>query len=339
MAKRPARTPSRRRKANPGAAAKRLLKTMTRISMRAGSRAVGRAAKAVAQQTKPPPGAGEWISGHAIGAGGGRRYFLFRPNGVTGRDRRPLLVMLHGCSQSARSFALSTRMNSIAGRAGAFVLYPEQDRRVNPQGCWNWFDTKTRQANAEAATLIAAIDQVCLFYPVDREAICVAGFSAGASMAALLATLHPERFRAVAMHSGVAPGIASSSGSAIAAMRGHHRPTAPAVPQSWPPLLVIHGTADGVVTANNALASARLWATSLGAREATQRTVQRGKRHATTVTDFRLGGRVVVSLHEIDRLAHAWSGGPPKQLFSDPAGPDASRLIWRFFSHRVKSAR
>ena len=71
-------------------------------------------------------------------------------------------------------------MNAIAARAGAFVLYPEQDRRLNPQGCWNWFDTKTRQANAEAATLMAAIDQVCLFYPIDREAIAIAGFSAGA---------------------------------------------------------------------------------------------------------------------------------------------------------------
>lgn len=329
----------RRRKADPGAAARRLMKTMTQISMRAGSRAVKQAVKTASAQSKPPPGAGDWISGHTIGAGGPRRYFLFRPHGVSVTERLPLLVMLHGCGQNARNFARSTRMNAVAARARALVLYPEQDLRFNPQGCWNWYDTKSGQANAEASTLMAAIDQVSLLYPVDREAVAVAGFSAGASMAALLATLHPERFRAVAMHSGVPPGSARSAASAMSAMRGLNRSAAPSGLHAWPPLLVIHGHKDRMVTANNAHAAAQLWASALGAREGAPRTVQRGKRHASTVTDFRSGRRVVVSLNEIGGLGHGWSGGEGKQLFSDPAGPDASRLIWRFVERQLKTAR
>ena len=108
--------------------------------------------------------------------------------------------MLHGCSQDAAAFATSTRMNRIAARERFLVLYPEQDRLANAQGCWNWFDTDSGRAHVEAALILQAIDQACLLYPVDRKRVAVAGLSAGASMAALLASRHPERFKAVVMH-------------------------------------------------------------------------------------------------------------------------------------------
>jgi poly(hydroxyalkanoate) depolymerase family esterase len=336
---------SRRSRKSPlGAAFQRSLRSMTRATLRAGSQAVGRAVgqavKLAAAQTAPPPGAGDWIGGQAIGAGGLRRYFLFRPDGVENGERLPLLVMLHGCGQSARSFALSTRMNRLAARERFLVLYPEQDRRVNPQGCWEWFGTATRKAQAEAATLMAAIDQVCLLYPVDREAVALAGISAGAGMAALLATLHPARFRALVMHSGVPPGAAHSPASAIAAMRGRRAPELPAAAgaQCWPPLLVIHGDADLVVSTSNGHAAARLWAAAHAAREGEPRRVQRGRRYPATVTDFRAGGRLVASVHEVQGLGHAWSGGDGRQAFSDPAGPDASRLAWAFVARQLRAA-
>ncbi|MBN8265311.1 MAG: prolyl oligopeptidase family serine peptidase, partial [Xanthomonadales bacterium] len=218
----------RARRAPLGKSLQRAMTAMTRATLRAGTRVAGEVAGKLARQTveaaraqlRPPPGPGEWISGQAIGAGGMRRYFLFRPPDVANAERLPLMVMLHGCGQTAASFARSTRMNRLAVRERFLVLYPEQDRRVNPQGCWDWYGTVTRQAQAEAATLMAAVEQVCLLYPVDPAAIGLAGLSAGAGMAALLATLHPERFRAVVMHSGVAPGAAHSAASALAAMGG-----------------------------------------------------------------------------------------------------------------------
>ncbi|MGL6109045.1 MAG: extracellular catalytic domain type 1 short-chain-length polyhydroxyalkanoate depolymerase [Rubrivivax sp.] len=286
---------------------------------------------------KPPPGAGDWIAGMAIGPLGARRYRLYRPPGVKFGERLPLLVMLHGCGQDAKSFATSTRMNRVAARGRFAVLYPEQDRLANAQGCWNWFDTKTGRANGEAALILHAIDQVCALYAVDRARVALAGLSAGASMAALLATRHPERFKAVVMHSGIPPGTANSTVSAVSAMRGHRlaKPlvaAAAATVTNWPPLLVIHGGLDLVVSVKNGRAAAQAWAAAAGAREGPWRTVQRGQRYAMTVTDFSGASGKVATLVEVPRLGHAWSGGAPRQAFSDTRGPDASRIAWTFVS-------
>ena len=70
-----------------------------------------------------------------MGATGARRFRLYRPPGVKVGERLPLMVMLHGCGQDAYSFASSTRMNRIVMRERFLVLYPEQDRLANGQGC------------------------------------------------------------------------------------------------------------------------------------------------------------------------------------------------------------
>ena len=122
------------------------LKAVTRSNSRTGARVVSKAVKSRIAALKPPPGPGDWIPGVAIGAAGVRRYRLYRPPGVTLGERLPLMVMLHGCGQDAKSFAISTRMNRIAARQRFAVLYPEQDRLANAQGCWNWFDTRSGRA-------------------------------------------------------------------------------------------------------------------------------------------------------------------------------------------------
>lgn len=165
-----------------------------------------RATKPLRDHHRPPPGEGSWLMGLVMAADGPRRYYLFRPAGVRFGEKLPLLVMLHGCHQDARSFAASTRMNAVAARERFLVLYPEQSRLANPQGCWNWFDAA--RAGAEAGWILKAMDQVGMLYGVDRERVAVAGLSAGASLVALLATSHPERFKALVMHSGVPPGLA-----------------------------------------------------------------------------------------------------------------------------------
>jgi poly(3-hydroxybutyrate) depolymerase len=185
------------------------------------------------------------------------------------------------------------------------------------------------------ALIMKAIDQVCLLYGADRERIALAGMSAGASMAALLATHEPDRFKAVIMHSGIPPGTASSMASAMQAMRGR-RGTAPldATPAdmaaSWPALMVIHGGRDGVVAASNGQAAVSMWAEAAQAQAGSRRRLQRGKRYPMNVTDFSEDRRVVATFVEIGLLAHAWSGGARGQPYSDALGPDASRLAWAF---------
>ena len=222
----------------------------------------------------------------------------------------------------------------MAVRERFLVLYPEQDRTANAQGCWNWYDTRTGRADREAASIDAAITQICLTQPVDAQRIAVVGISAGASMAALLAVRRPERFRAVAMHSGVAPGVAHSTATALSAMLGRRVKAAPAAPLATgihlPALLVIHGSADHVVAPSNGTEAARLWAEIEGAKPITVRSVQRGARYAMKVTDYRAPDRLVATLCEVSGLGHAWSGGAASQSYSDPKGPDASRMIWSF---------
>ena len=320
----------------------RELAAISRSAARTGSRMASKALKPVIEKHKPPAGPGDWLAGMAMGPTGVRRYRLYRPPEVTFRERLPLMVMLHGCGQDARSFAIATRMNRIAARERFLVLYPEQDRLINAQGCWNWFDTRSGRAYGEAALLIKAIDQVCLLYPVDRSRIALAGLSAGASMAALLVMRHPERFKAVAMHSGVPPGTARSALSALGAMNGRRSKlpqtmAAISTVHAWPPLIVIHGSVDRVVATSNGHDAARAWSEAAGARASQARSVQRGNRYAMTVTDYKRRGETVATLVEVDQLGHAWSGGAAKQPFSDQRGPDASRMIWAFAQKQFRS--
>ena len=315
---------------------------MTRTAAASGTRALARTLRPVVARRTPPPGDGAWIPGIAMSATGVRRFRLYRPPGVAFGERLPLMVMLHGCGQDANSFAASTRMNRIAMRERFMVLYPEQDRLANGQGCWNWFDTGTGRAYAEAALIMKALDQVCLLQPVDKARVAIAGLSAGASMAALLVTRHPGRFKAVVMHSGIPPGTAHSPLSALGAMHGHRSPTPLATTPSameatWPPLLVIHGDADAVVSPHNGQAAAQAWARAAGARESPARTVQRGKRYPMSVTDFKRKGSTVATLVAVGRLAHAWSGGAASKPFSDGQGPDASRMAWAFAARQFRS--
>ena len=290
-------------------------------------------------------GAGEFLPGRVLGPRGVRRYRLYLPPGARAGAPMPLLVMLHGCDQDAVSFAASTRMNRVAEKERFAVLYPEQDRLSNLHGCWHWFDLDSGRAQAEATSVLQAIDRVCSAHPVDASAVAIAGLSAGASLAALLAVAHPTRFCAVALHSGVPPGAAHSPAGALRAMRGRARSVPVPVPASaagagaaprWPPLLVLHGTRDAVVAPSNGPETALRWAEACGATEQAPRLEQRGQRHAVCTTDFDVGRRTAVTLLEVRGLGHAWSGGAAAQRYGDAQGPDASRRIWRFVATQLR---
>lgn len=307
-----------------------------------------------------PRGQGRWVRGVAVTGGGMRQFQLYLPPGQRAGQPLPLMVMLHGCHQDAASFAHSTRMHRLADREQFAVLFPQQDRRANAQGCWNWFDQRSGRALQEARIVLAAIDQACLLHGVDRTRVALAGLSAGASLAALLAQQHGGRFRAVVLHSGVAPGAASDARGALAAMQARPRARAGAhsVAQAagidavhatlaataapagggslaqrampWPPALVIHGDRDTVVSPRNALDAVAQWVAHGGGVARPPTTRQRGQRLATEVAQWRRRGDDVVTLVMVNGLGHGWSGGPASLPYGDPSGPDASLLALRF---------
>lgn len=316
---------------------KAFTRQVTRQATQAGKRVAKQVQRAAEERTRPPPGPGDWLAGMALGPAGARRYHLYRPPGLRApNERLPLLVMLHGCGQTGRDFAVATRMNRLAARHRFLVLYPEQDRLANAQGCWNWFDTRTGRAAAEAATVLAAVDQACTLYGADPARVAVAGLSAGASLAALLAAGHPSRFVAVAMAAGVGPGAAHSTATGLSAMRGR-RPLHLEVTGALPPLLVLQGSADSVVSPACGEAVAQAWATASQAMPGPVQARRRGQRLPMEVVEFRRRGALQVMLVRVLGLGHAWSGGAARP-YSDPQGPDASAMVWSFVHRAFRAA-
>ncbi|MFZ6655844.1 alpha/beta hydrolase family esterase [Undibacterium sp. TJN19] len=323
---------------------KRILSKITKTATSKGAKAITKLLKGTPKKGKPAPVKprptlkANWEPGITFGMTGARRYRLYRPASLRRNERLPLMVMLHGCGQDAEALAASSKMNQIATRERFLVVYPEQERLANAQACWNWYDTRSGRAQREASSIEAVIDQVCQLQPVDSDRIVLCGLSAGASMAALIATSRPERFRVIAMHSGITTGVAHSTATALMAMRGRKLAAKPlSTDMQLPALLVIQGDKDRVVAPTNGAQAAQQWATQCGAKPGKSRIVQRGARYATSITDYRIRGKLVVTFCEVQGLDHAWSGGAAGHAYSDPKGPDASGMIWAFAKKQFAS--
>lgn len=102
-------------------------------------------------------------------------------------------------------------------------------------------------------------------------------------------------------------------------------------------LLVIQGSADHIVAPSNGAEAARSWAENAGAQLGPVRTVQRGARYCMKLTDYRVPGRLVATHCEVVGLGHAWSGGAAGYAYSDPKGPDVSRMIWSFCARQFST--
>ncbi len=237
----------------------------------------------------------------------------------------PLIVMLHGCTQSPEDFAAGTRMNEAAERIGAHVIWPEQQRSANPNGCWNWFEPGHQGRGGEAAAISAIAAEVARIHTPDAAGIHVAGLSAGGAMAAILGTHYPEVFASVAVHSGLPVGSASDMPSAFAAMRAGGVATT-ALPL---PVIVFHGSADRTVAPANANAIAKA-GPGTGTKPR-RRVAEAGGRRVTVTRAATEAGKPLTELWEINGLGHAWSGGHASGSYADPLGPDATAEMLRFF--------
>ena len=186
-------------------------------------------------------------------------------------DHRPaLVVVLHGCTQTAAAYDAGSGWSSLADRHGFVVLYPEQQPANNPGRCFNWYArSDVERGRGEAASIRSAIETVVLQHDIDRSRIFVTGLSAGGAMATAMLATYPEIFAGGAVIAGLPYGSAASVPEAFDRMRGHGLAGAAASTAAvltasghagpWPPLSIWHGDADQTVAAVNADALVAQW--------------------------------------------------------------------------------
>lgn len=284
------------------------------------------AATKVALQPDLPADA-RFLSLSHDGPHGSRVYRLYVPANSTAL--MPLIVMLHGCTQTPEDFAVGTGMNALAEEFACLVAYPAQPSGANAQKCWNWFRPEDQSAAAgEPALLADLVGDVIRDFPVDRDRIYVAGLSAGGAAAMIMGAAYPELFAAVGVHSGLPVGAASDVPSAFAAMRSgaRGRPVA-----TTPPTIVFHGLSDSTVNSANGRAVIAQAVKAGHATTTETRTVRGGR----TAQITRHGAGAV--LWEVEGAGHAWFGGNAAGSYADPSGPDASREMLQFFLAQSKT--
>jgi poly(hydroxyalkanoate) depolymerase family esterase len=287
----------------------------------------------------PVPEGAAYLSRTFACEAGSRDYKVYVPSRKFGR-KRPLIIMLHGCTQNPDDFAVGTGMNWLAEEHGFVAAYPGQPVSANQSACWNWFNLTDQMRDSGEPSIIAGITRTLMAeFGIDAERVYVAGLSAGGAMAAIMSVTYPELYAAAGIHSGLAYGSATDVASAFAAMRGTSSPAGPAQRKSRLKsvhgrvrTIVFHGASDQKVHPSNAemiLAQARAGLT--GTTHETQLVGSAGGRTYTRTMITDASGVPHVEHWAIEGQGHAWSGGRPEGSHTDQNGPDASREMLRFF--------
>lgn len=286
---------------------------------------------------RPEPGS--FADGQFKNAQGRLAYKLYTPRGSS-RRKLPLVVMLHGCKQSADDLAIGTGMNALADELGFLVLYPQQSVRANLGRCWNWHRPGDQKRDGGEPALIAGLTRhILATCKANPARVYVAGISAGAAAAAIVASAYPDIYVAAGVHSGLARGDITTLRAAVAAMRKGCGGDSAGRPARPPPTIVFHGDQDNVVHPANAggflRQLRRSGANPVKGRTAPGRSV--GGRDYTRTVYADSAGRVLLEDWVVHGSGHAWSGGNSAGSHTDPTGPDASREMLRFFLARKRT--
>jgi len=285
-----------------------------------------------------------------------RPYMVYTPAHYQVGTVVPLVVMLHGCTQTAEDFAAGTQMNQLAEQYGFIVVYPQQTAKENQNRCWNWFtssnQTRGRGEPASIAGVVHALVEQTSHWTIDTNRIYVAGISAGASMAVVLGATYPDIFAAIGVHSGIEYQAATNLPQSLKVMRrggpdpvlqGQRAHEAMGNFARRVPTIVFHGTQDPIVSPINGEQIVQQWiqTNQLTLNGTYQADFHRPSRttagqvpggRAYTVSSWTdTNGEEVQVYWKVQGLGHAWSGGSPNGSYTDPLGPKASLAMHQFF--------
>ncbi|MGO4485989.1 extracellular catalytic domain type 1 short-chain-length polyhydroxyalkanoate depolymerase [Rhizobium sp. 2TAF27] len=223
-----------------------------------------------------------------------------------------LVVLLHGCRQSPDSLDVATGFSVLAKERRFVLLYPEQRRANNAQGCFNWFrPSAVARDRGEVLSVKQMIEHACERYRIDRSRIFVAGLSAGGAMTGALVASYPHLFAGAAIIAGMPFGSARDAMSAMGAMKlgatpppgGWGKPVTELTPQatSWPALTVWQGMDDRIVNRTNALACVAQWLEVRGIDESRGRLEEKpwGR-----LQSWKVAGELKVALYLVRNIGH-----------------------------------
>ena len=243
-----------------------------------------------------------------------------------------LVVVLHGCTQTAAGYDHGSGWSDVADRHGFALLFPEQVRANNPNGCFNWFQPgDTTRGQGEAASIWAMIEKIVARHALDPARVFVTGLSAGGAMAATMLATYPEVFAGGAIIAGLPHGVATSVPQALERMRGSSLPDARALTQAvrdasphrgpWPRVSVWHGSADMTVAAATGEAVVAQWlgVHGLPSTPSDTDTVDGHAHRVWRATD----GRVAVEAHVIAGMGH----GTPLDTGEDGCGTGGAFML------------
>ncbi len=224
-----------------------------------------------------------------------------------------LVVVLHGCTQTAAGYDAGSGWSKLADEFGFAVLFPEQSRQNNPSLCFNWFsENDIERGRGEVRSIREMIDTMVSDHGIDLTRVFITGLSAGGAMANAMLAAYPEVFSGGAIIAGLPYGVASSVPEAFDRMRGHGLPSHERLQERlrsasthvgpWPTISVWHGTADKTVDESNARAIIEQWKAmhEVADRPARSDAMDGHEHHIWTNG----AGADVIELHRIGGMGH-----------------------------------
>ena len=250
---------------------------------------------------------------------GALNMFEYVPSGLPAN--RPLVVVLHGCTQTAANME-AAGWNTLADQYQFAVLYPEQTTANNPYRCFNWAGEYGDPANltrgqGENESIMEMVDKMYVLHTIDKTKVYIMGFSAGAAFVSVMVATWPDRFAAAS----IMEGIAYKSATTVNGAYSCQSPGVDHTPTEWgdlvraafsftgarPRVQIWHGTSDTTVVPKNQTELVEQWTNVFATDQTADENESIGS--AATRAAYKVGTNIVVESYTVQSMTHAVSVG------------------------------